>query len=77
MNEFIGDCAFIDGLVSALFNLGFHVEEGLIGEFDLVVELGFLLVGEEGFWAGLECKRLIEWVLDVVKGISLIGDALL
>lgn len=49
MNEFIGDCAFIDGLVSALFNLGFHVEEGLIGEFDLVVELSFLLVGEEGF----------------------------
>lgn len=77
MNEFIGDCAFIDRLVSALFNLGFHVEEGLIGEFDLVVELGFLLFGEDWFLAWLQCKRLIKRVLDVVKGISLICDALL
>ncbi len=77
MNEFIGDSAFIDGLVSALLNLGLHVEEGLIGKFDLVVELGFLLLGEEWFLAGFECKRLIKGFFYVIKGISLISNALL
>ena len=60
MDEFVGDCAFVNGLVSALLHLGFHVQEGLVCELDLVVELGFLLLGEDWLLAGIQCKRFVK-----------------